>query len=135
MALFKGAGTFSAIESGTGELIFEFAAFLLRIPGGCGKDAMLMDLRTSLSAEFTSAVLAAVKIDCNVGIAGVDFGRTALGNTTDLEDCEGVRKASLEAVCDPDGWRAFLEKGVRPLRDLKPGFGGGIAERGVVLVD
>ena len=131
LVLLVRAGIFSAIEGGTGELVFGLVATLLRIPGGCGKEAILIDLRTSLSAELLSAVSATVEIDRNVGMVGVDFARTALGDIPDLTGCEGVRRASLEGVCDPDGWRAMPEKGNKPLRDLKPWFGGGIAERGV----
>lgn len=131
LVLLERGGMFSAIAGGTGELVLGLAAILLRIPGGCGKEAILMDLRTSLSAESLFAVLAAVESDRNVGMVGVDFVRTAFGDTDNLTGCEGIRIASLEGVCDPDGWPAVPEKGIEPLRDLRAGFGGGIAERGL----
>ena len=96
---------------------------------------MVIDLRTSLSAGSVSGVLPVVEKDRSVGIDGVDFAREVLGDTANLTVCDGVRTASLERVCSPDGWRTVPKKGREPFRDLKSGFGGGIAERGVVLVD
>ena len=135
MVLLVRIGIFSVIENDTGGLVLGLAGTLLRMPGGCGNDAMLMDFRTSLSAESISAVLPAVVSERNVGTFGVDLAEKAFGDIADLMDCEGVLIASLEGVCRLEGCRTFPEKGVGPLRDLKLRFGGGIAERGVMLVD
>ena len=97
---------------------------------------MVIDLRTSLSATSVSAVLAVVERDRRVGTAGLDFAREELGDRANLTECDGDRTASRGRVCNPDGWRTVPRKGREPFRDLKSGVGGGIAERGrVVLVD
>ena len=88
----------SAIACGTDELVLVAAGIFVLIPGGCGNEAMLIDLLTSLFSGSRSRGVVVVDIDRKVGMAGLDFAETVLGDMAGLRDREGVRKTSLEGT-------------------------------------
>lgn len=88
----------SAIAWGTDELVFGVAGIFQLIPGGCGKEAMLMDFLTSLFPTSSSGCAVELEIDRSVGMVGVEFAELTLGDTAGLMDRDGVRKASLDGV-------------------------------------
>ena len=54
LVLLERAGTFSAMDTGTGEPSLGVPAGLIRTPGGWGKEAILIDFLTSLSEDGAS---------------------------------------------------------------------------------
>lgn len=98
LLLLERIGMLSAIACGTDALSFGVAGILELTPGGCGKEAMLMDFRTSLFPASSSWCAVELEIDRSVGTVGVECAEAALGDTVGLMDRDGVRKASLDGV-------------------------------------